>query len=184
MGAPVRTTRERWIEQGLKMLAAGGPDAVRVEPMASELGVTKGGFYGQFADRQELLEAMLDAWEKEAVDDATRGLRVPASDATEAKANIERAGWATFPPGYLRDVELAIRDWARRDPDVRKRLRRVDSQRLDFLKSQFALLHSDPREVEARSLLAFCLGLSHDQLTAPVRGKRELLDIALRVITD
>ena len=63
-----RTPRDRWIEQGLQALATGGPDAVRVEVLAKELGVTKGGFYGSFADRDALLEAMLDTWERESTD--------------------------------------------------------------------------------------------------------------------
>jgi AcrR family transcriptional regulator len=29
-------------------LAAGGPDAVRIEPLAQALGVTRGGFYWHF----------------------------------------------------------------------------------------------------------------------------------------
>ena len=56
MAAITRTPRSRWIEEGLLALAAGGPDAVRVEALAQALGVTKGGFYGHFADRNALLE--------------------------------------------------------------------------------------------------------------------------------
>ena len=56
MAAITRTPRSRWIEEGLRALAAGGPDAVRVEALAQALGVTKGGFYGHFADRGALLE--------------------------------------------------------------------------------------------------------------------------------
>ena len=64
MAAITRTPRSRWIEEGLRALAAGGPDAVRVEALARALGVTKGGFYGHFADRNALLEEMLDTWER------------------------------------------------------------------------------------------------------------------------
>ena len=45
MAAPTRTPRSRWIEEGLRALAAGGPDAVRIEPLAKSLGVTRGGFW-------------------------------------------------------------------------------------------------------------------------------------------
>ena len=54
MGA-LRTPRETWVEHGLQVLAEGGVDAVRVEALAKALGVTKGGFYGYFADRDALL---------------------------------------------------------------------------------------------------------------------------------
>src|SRR6516165_3466853 len=69
MAAITRTHRSRWIEEGLRALAAGGPDAVRVEALAQALGVTKGGFYGHFADRNALLEEMLDTWERKATDE-------------------------------------------------------------------------------------------------------------------
>ncbi|MBU5899821.1 helix-turn-helix transcriptional regulator, partial [Vibrio cholerae O1] len=55
-----RTPRRAWIDEGLRALAVGGPEAVRGEALAQSLGVTKGGFYGYFADRSALLTAMLD----------------------------------------------------------------------------------------------------------------------------
>ena len=69
MAAPTRTPRDSWIQEGLKALAAGGPDAVRVEALAQALGVTKGGFYWHFDGRQALLDEMLDLWERELVDE-------------------------------------------------------------------------------------------------------------------
>ena len=39
-----RTPRRSWVDGGLRALASGGPDAVRVESLAQSLGVTKGGF--------------------------------------------------------------------------------------------------------------------------------------------
>ncbi|MGI8450510.1 MAG: TetR family transcriptional regulator, partial [Streptosporangiaceae bacterium] len=51
MAAPTRTPRQRWIEEALQALAAGGPDAVRIEPLAKSLGVTHGGFSLHFEDR-------------------------------------------------------------------------------------------------------------------------------------
>ena len=55
MAPPTRTPRERWIEAGLQALAAGGPDAVRIDPLAKALGVTRGGFYWHFENRDALL---------------------------------------------------------------------------------------------------------------------------------
>ena len=69
MPAVTRTRRSQWIAAGLHALAGGGPDAVRVEALAAGLGVTKGGFYGHFADRNALLEEMLDSWERMSTDE-------------------------------------------------------------------------------------------------------------------
>src|ERR1700685_2803636 len=46
-----RTPRGRWVEEGLRALGDGGLDAVRIEPLAQAIGVTKGGVYWHFADR-------------------------------------------------------------------------------------------------------------------------------------
>ena len=50
--------REPWIAAALECIAEGGIDAVRVEVLARDLGVTKGGFYWHFADREALLAAV------------------------------------------------------------------------------------------------------------------------------
>ena len=42
MPAQARTPRSDWIAAGLNALARGGPEAVRVEPLARELGATMG----------------------------------------------------------------------------------------------------------------------------------------------
>src|SRR5213592_5257336 len=67
--AAVRTPRTSWIDEGLRALAAGGPDTVRIEPLAEALGVTKGGFYWHFDDRRALLEEMLNTWEHVVIDE-------------------------------------------------------------------------------------------------------------------
>src|ERR1700748_3455543 len=53
---------ESWITAGFAELARSGVEGVRVEVLAKNLGVTKGGFYRRFADRAALLEAMLERW--------------------------------------------------------------------------------------------------------------------------
>jgi AcrR family transcriptional regulator len=180
VGARVRTPRSRWIEQGLALLATGGPDAVRVEVLAAGLGVTKGGFYGQFADRGELLDAMLDTWERESVDDVAEHVDEDAG----VRARIAGAGLRTF-GDRLRPIDLAVRDWARRDPAVAARLRRVDDRRMAFLREQFAAICPDEVEAEARSVLAFCLAIGHGLLTSELVSapREDVLRVALRVLS-
>ncbi|WP_207939264.1 TetR/AcrR family transcriptional regulator [Actinomadura darangshiensis] len=64
MPTVIRAPHSSRIEQGPKPLAHRRPDAVRVEVLAQALDVTKGGFYGHFADRKALLAALLDTWER------------------------------------------------------------------------------------------------------------------------
>lgn len=167
MGA-IRTTREKWIEEGLQALTAGGPDAVRIEVLARRLGVTKGGFYGYFADREALLEAMLDTWERESADDVIDRVEREGGD---PKTKIHRAGMLTFSSDRLLPIDLAVRDWARRDEAVAERLRRVDNRRMALLREMIGTFCTDPDEVEARSLLAFCVAIGHHSLAADHQGR-------------
>src|ERR671930_533724 len=110
MAAPTRTPRSSWIEEGLRALGVGGPDAVRIERLAQALGVTRGGFYWHFEDRDALLDEMLDAWERFVIDDVIE--RVEGEGGT-AKAKLERLFALGGSGGDLMQIELAIRDWAR-----------------------------------------------------------------------
>ena len=167
MGA-LRTPRERWVEEGLRTLAAGGVDAVRVEALAKALGVTKGGFYGYFADRNALLTEMLDAWERESVDEVFERIEREGGDLVD---QARLAGQLTFSNDRLFPIDLAIRDWARRDPAVSARLRRVDNRRMQLLRDAISTFCADPDEVEARSLLAFCMAIGTHFLAADHLGR-------------
>ena len=151
--AKVRTPRGAWVHAALQALAAGGPDAVRIEALAVDLGVSKGGFYWHFADRQALLTEMLDSWEKAGTEDIIA--RVDSQPA-EPRAKLQRLFELTSSPDGLA-VELAVRDWSRRDRDVAERLRRVDNRRIGYIRSLFGQFCADENDVEVRSMLAYTL---------------------------
>lgn len=167
MGA-LRTPRGEWVEAGLRALATGGVDAVRVEALAKSLGVTKGGFYGYFAGRGALLTELLDAWERECIDDVLDRVEQEGGDAV-AKARL--AGQLTFSPDRLLPIDLAVRDWARRDPIVAERLRSVDNRRMQLLRDAISTFCPDPDEVEARSMLAFCMAIGSHFIAADHGGR-------------
>src|SRR3984957_3898320 len=162
MAAITRTPRGRWIEEGLQALAAGGPDAVRVEALAQALGVTKGGFYGHFADRNALLDEMLDTWERMSTDEVLE--RVERHGGA-SRASLRLAGALTF-SSQLLPIDPAIRDWSRRDQAVAERLRRVDNRRMDYLRLLFGTFLPDEDQVEARSTLAFSLVIGNHFMAA------------------
>ena len=179
MAPPTKTPRVAWVEAGLRALAAGGgPDAVRVETLAKALGVTRGGFYGQFQDRGALLEAMLDTWERAATDEVQEQVERRGGD---ARAKIRRAGALTFSDELL-PIDLAIRDWARRDTAVAARLRRVDNRRMDYLRQLFGTFCADEAEIEGRAVLAFSLAIGYHFIAADhgVRSRSDALELAVR----
>jgi AcrR family transcriptional regulator len=168
-----RTPRNRWIDEGLTALGSGGPDAVRIERLAQALGVTKGGFYGYFADRDALLEEMLDTWERVVIDDAIERVEAGGGD---ARAKLRRLfGLGSF-RGDLLKIELAIRDWSRHDGAVASRLRRVDNRRMEYLRSLFGTFCANGDDVEIRCTIVMSLFIAGHFYTVD-HGQRTQADV-------
>ena len=113
-----RLTRDRWIEAGFKALAERGPEALKAEPLARDLGTTKGSFYWHFKDVPEFHAALMEAWEARALPSEDEdGLPVP---------RLRRlAAWLGEPDAQ----DVALRAWARADDTVA----RVDGARMDLI---------------------------------------------------
>lgn len=169
-----------WIDTGLELLAGEGPGAVRVELLAQRLGVTRGGFYRQFGGRGELVEAMLDTWERRSIDEVRARVEAEGGDAV---GRVRKAGMLTFSAELL-PVDLAVRDWARRDDDVAARLRRVDNRRMEYLRELISTMSEDADDVEARAMLAFSLVIGTHLIAADHSrgGRARVLRNATRLI--
>ena len=163
-----RTPRSGWIDEGLRALASGGPDAVRIEPLARAIGVTKGGFYWHFDGRRALLDEMLDTWERESVDEVIERVEREGGD---ARARLRRLSAIAGASDEVLRIDLAVRDWARRDKAVARRLRRIDNRRMDYMRSLFRAFSRDEDDVEARSMLALSLWIGNHFIAADHRGR-------------
>ena len=178
MAAPTRTPRTSWIQEGLRALGVGGPDAVRIEKLAQALGVTKGGFYWHFEDRPALLEEMLDAWERLVVDEVIDRVE---SEGGDARAKLRRLSALASSSRDLMKIELAVRDWARRDKAVAKRLRRIDNRRMDYMRSLFREFCPDEDDVEVRCFMVFSLFIANHFIAADhgARSRADVMKLAL-----
>jgi AcrR family transcriptional regulator len=183
MAPPTRTPRNRWIEEGLRALGDGGPEAVRIEPLAQALGVSKGGFYWHFKDRQSLLEEMLDAWEHAWVDEVIEAVEAEVRD---ARSKLRRLfALAAASGGELLKIELAIRNWARGEEAVAERLRHVDNRRMNYMRSLFGAICEDDDDVEARCLLVFSLFIGSHFVSVDHggRSRAQVQELALEWLT-
>lgn len=142
-----------WIEAALDALAEGGVEAVRVEPLAKTLDVTKGSFYWHFADRRALIDAMLDAWSKgriAAIRQQSSGPGVPderlrhLAELYTRHANVR--GLA---------IELSIRALARSDVKAADAVRAVDAARLKQVGQLFGALGWNASDAQARAVLFY-----------------------------
>jgi AcrR family transcriptional regulator len=186
--ALTRTPRSAWIDEGLRALAAGGPEAVRIEPLAKQLGVTKGGFYWHFDGRRALLDELLDAWEQKSVDEVIARIEGEGGDAHDKLRRLSElasSGHEELGIDPLQ-VDLAIRDWSRRDPKVARRLRNVDNRRMDYMRSLYGAFTSDEADVEARCMVAFSLWIGSPFIAADhgARSRDEVVARALKLLEE
>jgi AcrR family transcriptional regulator len=126
-----------WVRAAARRLAADGVDAVRVEPLARDLGVSKGSFYWHFADRAALLDAVLEHWRTV----GTAGVITRVEGASDDPADrllelvhlaFDHAGGG---PGGILDGRFdgAVRAWAAQDARARDAVHAVDEARTSYL---------------------------------------------------
>lgn len=177
-----RTPRQGWIQEGLRALAEGGPQAVRVEVLAQRLGVSKGGFYGHFRNRDALLTEMLQSWEREVTEALITRVETAGGD---ARSRLDRlftlvatGDQAATDPR----LDLAIREWARHDQDVAELLKRTDNRRMDYLRSLFGEFCTDAEDVEVRCMLTFSVRIGNHVVAADhgTRTRAEVMELTRR----
>jgi AcrR family transcriptional regulator len=146
---------ERWIEAGLAELARSGVEGVRVEVLAKNLGVTKGGFYRRFRDRAALLDGILQNWSAgriAAIEQQTSLDGASARDRLRALIRLysERMNTAGMA------VELAIRQWARSDQAAADAVASVDAARLKNVGQLYRATGAPPEAADAQAFLFYC----------------------------
>lgn len=126
--SPARLKPRDWIEAGFARLGTQGVGFVRVEVLARDLGVSKGSFYWHFRDRSDLLGQMLSQWEGDELDWLAPGQGGDEGAAVRWARLVNR----TANPGRMQ-IELALREWARRDERVARRLALVEGRKAAFI---------------------------------------------------
>jgi AcrR family transcriptional regulator len=148
-----RLTREDWILAARKALIRGGIGAVRIVPLARSLGMTRGGFYWHFSGRQDLLDALLDEWERTNSACFEAILKESGHNGrAEFKALVDL--WIEekdFVPAW----DAAIRNWARLSREVAAVVKRVDEGRIEVIRQIFLDLgYRDPQAL-VRARIAY-----------------------------
>jgi AcrR family transcriptional regulator len=119
---------EDWIQAAKTRLAREGIDAVRIEVLCRDLGVSKGSFYWHFRDREDLLHALLSQWEKTEKDWFKEAQSHERSAAARWARLVERGSQSE----RMR-LEAAIRAWARQDDRVAKRVAGVERNQREHI---------------------------------------------------
>lgn len=172
-----RVTRDEWIAAAREVLVADGVDHVRIAVIAQHLGVARSSFYWYFVDRDALLAALLDEWERHNTVSLVDRCRRSTPTITAAMYAVFEC-WAD-PSLFDAALEFAVREWARRDDGVRARLRVADTVRLDALTALHRRFGYGRSEAEVRARVQY-----HSQIGLYALGLAESQDERLRLVTE
>ncbi|WP_161966151.1 TetR/AcrR family transcriptional regulator [Steroidobacter cummioxidans] len=176
-----RKSREDWIAAARKVLVTSGVDSVKVDRLANDLRATRGSFYWHFADRDDLLNALLHDWEVN----------------NYVAISTIRARWASSAPDLTELVELwvgegtespafgmAIRTWARGDAKVEDVMHRVDNEWISLVQLLFSPDIYDPSErlVRARVVYFHQVGYHALALREPPEERLRLIPYYYKVL--
>ena len=160
-----RTSREDWIEEGLRVLAADGDGALTVDVLCERLERSKGSFYHHFEGRTGYVRDLLAEWERRATDRLIEAGRGSGPVEDRLRAVNQKAS-------ELRNARLerAIRVWSAREPLAARAQDRVDAKRLEFLNDlcRERMGPGEPAQRLARIFQLVFVGAQH--LEPPLEG--------------
>lgn len=177
-------TKDDWILAGIDTLANYGVDNVKIEALARKLGVSKGGFYGYFLNRDELLQAMLDYWAE-----TFTSIVIETISSLEGGLSEKLKNLLSFVDDNKYDaLEISMFAWANKDKKAEKVVMRVIKERLLFVTNLFQEEGFSRNEASNRAHLVhhFMSGCRLSRPLLPKNGSPERykqLDQFIKIVT-
>jgi AcrR family transcriptional regulator len=138
-----------WLDQGLRALATSGFTALKAEPLAKAMGVSRGSFYWHFADVEAFHAAVLKHWHEVAVEQIIAGIEAVPADQSPI-AQLLRRSFDRKPA-----LEGAMRSWATLSPMARAAVDAVDRRRLSYVESLLEATGLAPGVARARAQILY-----------------------------
>src|SRR5256884_5539552 len=166
-----------WLDHGLKALATRGFSALKAEPLAKEMGVSRGSFYWHFADIGAFHAAILKHWREVAAEQIIANLEA-ASDSHDRLPLLLRQAF-----GGKLALENAVRTWATVDPAARSAVQAIDRRRLGYVESMLRASGLSPGVARARAQIFYWafVGFARSDKPLPRARRRAVLDELLRM---
>jgi AcrR family transcriptional regulator len=179
----VKATRDDWLDVALRALALEGVAHVTVLNLSEGLGVSRSSFYWYFKNRDELLDALLDRWDRLNTRSIVAQAEAPAATVSDAVCNVFRC-WVN-PAIFSPRLDFAVREWARRSAHVRRALDRSDRVRTEALKALFVRFGYEDENafVRARVLYYMQIGYYALDLREPIETRLNLTPHYLKAFT-
>jgi AcrR family transcriptional regulator len=169
-------TPDDWINAAKALLIDHGVDAVRVDVLSKQLGVTRGSFYWHFKNRDDLLRRLLKSWRDHATEQVISRFEQTNATPAELIRELLMLPFHGRAAAEAASTELAIRGWARRDAMARQVVDEVDAQRLSYIAQCFSSLGHSIAEARARAFALYAYELAesllHNQGTDGQKAER------------
>jgi AcrR family transcriptional regulator len=169
-----------WLDVGLKALAANGFTALKAEPLAKALKVSRGSFYWHFADLNAYHAAVLVHWREVTAERVIADLETTPEGESALEVLLRR----TF-SGRLA-LERAVRSWATSDAQARAAVQAIDRRRLDYVELLLRKAGQPGDIAQARAQILYWAFIGYALSDKPLPKARqemvlgELMGIALR----
>jgi AcrR family transcriptional regulator len=169
-----------WVEQGIKALIRNGFTALKAEPLAQAMGVSRGSFYWHFKDIKAFHVAILARWREVAAEQIIANVEAASRHESPLPVLLRR----TF--GSKPVLEVAVRSWALHDPVARTALHALDRRRLNYVADLFERSGLSPEIAGARAQIFYWAFLGFALSDKPLPKARqdmvleELIRLALR----
>ena len=154
LSRPLRTSRPLsagdWIDAALEAIVQGGLPAVAIETLAVRLGATKGSFYHHFANRDALIVAALEDWERSQTEAVIQRLEL-IPDPGERLRAVLAAAFADR-AGGMRDAALLA---SATHPLVKPIVKRVTERRLRYFTETYVQLGFPKPQARRRALMLY-----------------------------
>jgi len=176
-------SRFDWVQIAVHKLEAFGVDKVKVDPLAKELGVSRGSFYWHFTKRQDLLDAVLSHWQEVTTADVIEQLEQLTAPASVRLENLMKFGFSMHPNSL--SLEKAIRAWSLSDDGVANLVLSVDTQRISYLNKLLrAVGHSPELAKQYARLVYYCrMGMYTQVQVPPLNERLKTMQTLLNVVS-
>ncbi len=144
------TTQADWVNAGQALLIEGGIEAVKLQTLTCRLGVSTGSFYHHFDSFDAYLTALAAYYGNEQAQLPIEEARQHVGDDPE---RLLREATTLFGAASMRQLNVAMRAWAQRDPRAREAVRRYDETLMQNLDEVFLDLGFDEIGAKARTLI-------------------------------
>jgi AcrR family transcriptional regulator len=166
-----------WLDQGLKALASRGFTALKAEPLAKAMGVSRGSFYWHFADIGAFHAAILTRWHEVAAEQIIANVEAASKDENPLALLLRRVF------GERLTLERAVRTWASVDPAARTAVQAIDRRRLSYVEGLLAQsgLSAEIARARAQILYWAFLGFALSDQPLPKARQQAVVDELVRM---